>query len=105
MTARQQDKPMSETLPFALDRLKDFPNVMGLDIEELGEEEQAEVLAEFENFFQEMKPIITQFVMGAYEAPVFTYEEQQRTAISQFENTSFASCYEEYEEEAAALEE
>ena len=111
MTARQKDKPMSETLPFALDRLRDFPKDMGVDIEELSEEleleeeEQAEILAEFEPFFQEMKPIITQLVMGAYKAPVFTCEETQRGWISDFENAAFASCYEGYEEEAAALEE
>ncbi len=105
MTARQEDKPMSETLPFALDRLKEFLDDMGVDVEELGEEERAEVLAELEVYFQTMRPIITQMVMGAYKAPTFTYEEHQRDAISEFENGAFASCYESYEEEAAALEE
>ncbi len=103
MTARQQDKPMSETLPFALDRLRDFPKDIGVDIEELSEdleeEEQAEMHAEMlaviENYFQEMKPIITQLVMGAYEAPVFTDEKTQRRWISDLENAVFASCYEE----------
>ena len=104
MTARQKDTPMSETLPFALDRIKDFPNDMGILGEELGEEERAEMLAEFENSFQEMKPIITQLVMGAYEAPAFTYEEYQRTAISEFENATFASCYQGWEEDLAAID-
>ena len=45
MTARQNDKPMSETLPFALDRLRDFPKDMGVDFEELSEDlEEAEEL-------------------------------------------------------------
>jgi hypothetical protein len=108
MTARQQGKPMSETLPFALDRIRDFPEDMGLDVEELSEdmdeEKKAEMLAVLENFYQGIKPIITELVMRVYEAPAYTFEENQRTAISELENATFAQCYEGYEEEAALEE-
>jgi len=110
MTARQQDKPMSETLPYALDRLNDFPKDMieliapesSEDLDDLDDVEQAEVEALFDPVFQELKPFITQMVMAAYEVPTFSTGGNQRDLISEFENTFFAGCYTDYEEEAAA---
>ena len=109
MKARQQHTPMSETLPLALDRFGEFPmEVVGLfvpELEDLDDEEQAELRAGLKAVLQKWKPLITQMVMAAYEAPAFDSEVLQRDAISDYENTFFAECYAESEETEAALEE
>ena len=93
MTARQDDAPMSETLPFALDRVDNFFYDMGVDFDELDEEEAELALQEADDFAKEMKPLITKMVMGFYEAPVWTVEMLQTQAISEAENATFASCF------------
>ena len=109
MIARQQDKPMSETLPYALDRLNDFPNDM-IDLidpetsEDLDDVELAVMEVAFGTVSQEFKPMITQLVMGTYEVPTYDSQGLRRDAISDAENTIFAGCYTEYEEEAARLD-
>jgi hypothetical protein len=92
---------MSETLPFALDRLRDIPEEMGVDIDEIDEEQRVEMLAVFEDLYQEMRPVFTQLVRAAYDVPRHTVEEWRRDAISDFENDAFSACFEGYEEEAA----
>ncbi len=109
MTARQHGKPMSETLPFALDRLRGFHEDLGVDVDELSaglsDDEKADLHAELERSYQEVKPAITKMVLGVYKKEVFTDEKLQRDAISDFENGVFASCYMGYEEAAAGPEE
>ena len=81
MTARQMDKPMSETLPAAVDRFRDM--VVGykgeVDLEDT----------------EEMTKAIAPLVMAAYDIPLWPIESMQRNAISTFENTVFGGCYKE----------
>ena len=85
MTARQKGQPMSETLPSAIDRFKDLIGEIGVEIDDLGGEEQEAL--------KELEQVIAQLVMGAYEAPPFTDENAQRMTINHFENAAFAECY------------
>ncbi len=108
MIERQKDKPMSEVLPYALDRLKTFPEgVEGATGEFLKSlayvagKEPGGFLSEFES---ELKPMITEMVKEAYDVPTYSTPENQRDAISDFENDSFESCFEGFEEEFGSSE-
>jgi len=98
MTARQEDEPMSETLPFALDRVSDFSADLLPQIEELagGMDEQfrSELFAQLEETETNLRPIVKSLVAGVYEIPVYAAEGNQRRAISEFGNTVFSSCFE-----------
>ncbi len=80
MTARQMDKPLSETLPMALDRMGDMVEKYR------GEMDSAEM--------KEMEEMFAPLVMAAYEVPSYGMEGLGRSEISEFENTTFAQCYE-----------
>ena len=77
MTARQKKRPMSETLPIAVDRIEDWVEEYGFEIDS---EEMAATL-----------------VIAAHENRVFPnssiYEEERREEISEFENYYFEECY------------
>jgi hypothetical protein len=79
--ARQKNKPMSETLPIAIDRFKDLEDKYGgeVDMEADREAENKEMAAEL--------------VMAAYARPSYGIEELQRREISDFENSVFGDCY------------
>ena len=81
MTARQMDKPMSETLPVAVDRFREM--VIGYG----GEEDLEDT--------EEMTEAIAPLVMAASDIPLWSIESMQRNAISTFENTAFGECYKE----------
>ena len=76
MTARQDDKPMSETLPIAIDRFRDWADKYGFEMD----------MEDAEEFAAEM-------VMAAYESSPSFGEEHQRRRISEFENSHFGECY------------
>ena len=103
MTMRQNGKPMSETLPIALDRLDemvvDIVESMEVDLDQLTEEEKAELNVGPEESMKELKPIVTQLVIGSYDVPVYGSSDNRRRVISETENTMFGSCYQELEEE------
>ena len=77
MTARQKNKPMSETLPIALDRYQDLVDRYGIELD-------TEV---------EMNEAVAELVMDAYARPSFGMKENQRHEISTFENYIFEACY------------
>jgi hypothetical protein len=102
MIARQKHKPMSEVLPDALNRLSEFPNgVEGAtgeflqSIEYVAGKEPGGFLSEFE---RNLKPLITELVKRAYDLPTYGTSGNQRDAINEFENGSFESCYQGFEE-------
>lgn len=97
MTQRQGYEPMSETLPFALDRLADvsfdpdeFLGEFGVEVDD---ESRAEWSAMMEVFRQETRPAVTEMVMGAYDVPTYGIESLRRDAINEFENGTFEECY------------
>jgi len=73
MTARQMDKPMSETLPIAIERFNDFGDKYEIDIDH--------------------EEVAASLVMAAYETPSYSIEGNQQDAISRFENNIFQDCY------------
>ena len=81
MTARQDDKPMSETLPMAIDLFRNLPKRFGVD---------AESDLDGEGEFREAA---TELVMIAYDRPSYDLDELQQTEISNFENGVFSECY------------
>ena len=102
MIARQKHKPMSEVLPDAQNRLGEFPNgVEGVageflqSIEYVAGKEPGGFLSEFE---RNLRPLITALVKRAYDRPTYGAPGNQRDAINDFENDSFESCYEGFEE-------
>ncbi len=76
MTARQKNRPMSETLPFARDRIKDWADKIGLEMDLEEAEKNAAIL-----------------VMDAYDRPVYQVDTLAQGAISDFENVYFEECY------------
>lgn len=102
MAARQRSEPMSETLPYALDRLEGGPEVVAASAEEylsiLADDDREEALARLEDIFQQMRPLVTGMVKGAYEIPVQGLERNQRTVISEWEDQFFAGCYPDRED-------
>ena len=77
MTARQQDRSMSETLLIAIDRVKDWADENGLEMDE----------EEAEEFGSGM-------VMAAYEESISPVDEYKRQKTTEFENSIFKECYE-----------
>ena len=77
MKARQQDRPMSETLPMAKNRIKSWGDKYGLEMDM----DQAEEMA-------------AEMVMAAYEEMISTDAFKKQTT-TEFENASFKQCYEE----------
>lgn len=67
MTSRQKDKPMSETLPIAIDRFKVMQEEYGIEVD-----------------MEETKEAVAELVMAAYARPSFRIEELQQDEISGF---------------------
>ena len=78
MTARQQDRPMSETLPLAQNEIKSWGDKYGLEI---GMDKAEESAAEM--------------VMIAYKVTISTDSFKKQTT-TEFENNVFEECYEEW---------
>ena len=78
MTARQQDRPMSETLPMATNQIKAWGDKYGL---EMGMDKAEETAAEM--------------VMTAYEEMISSSDGYKRERTTEFENAFFKECYEE----------
>jgi hypothetical protein len=76
MTARQKDRPMSETLPTARDRIKDWADNVGFDMDT-----------------KKAEGIAADLVMAAYDIPVYPIDRLAQVEISQFENQHFEECY------------
>ena len=76
MTARQKNRPMSETLPIARDRIKKWADKFGFDYDIKKAEERAAKL-----------------VMAAYDRPSFGSGGNAEDEISTFENDYFEACY------------
>ncbi len=73
MTARQKDRPMSQTLPTAMARVKNWVN-------------------KYE--FEPDDEVATGLVMHAYERPSWNYSDGlKKDEISEFENEAFRGCY------------
>ena len=77
MTARQQDRPMSEALPEATDRIKNWGDRYG-----------------FEMDMNEAEKAAADMVMAAYEETISPVERYKRIEITEFENAVFKECYE-----------
>ena len=77
MTARQKDKPLSETLPAAQKRFRELVDDYGVDTD------------------NESDVLIAEMVMGAYEMPSYGVTANQKSMIAKFENEIFAGCYKE----------
>lgn len=77
MTARQKDKPMSESLPMAKNLVKRWGEKYGLEIP-----------------MDEAEKIAAEVVMAAYTAIISTDPFKKET-ITEFENGVFAECYKE----------
>ena len=78
MTARQQDRPMSETLPLATNEIKSWGDKIGIEMDmDVAEEMAAEM------------------VMAAYKEMISPTDEYKRLMTTEFENTIFKGCYEE----------
>ena len=75
MTARQKDRPMSETLPMAKNLIKSWGEKYGLEIA-MGEAEE----------------MAAEMVMAAYKKMISTDPFKKET-ITEFENNIFAECY------------
>ena len=78
MTARQKDRPMSETIPNATNLIKRWADKYRLAVDMEEAEEQAADL-----------------VMDAYLKASYDVEELQRDQISEFEDSYFKACYRE----------
>ena len=76
MIARQKDKPMSQTLPLARDRIKKWADKFGFGVDLKEAEEQA-----------------AQLVMAAYDRPSYGSGGNAQDQISDFENDYFKECY------------
>jgi hypothetical protein len=76
MTARQQNRPMSETLPRATDRVKEWGDKYGLEMD-----------------MEEAEEAAAGMVMAAYEVMISTNEEFRQDRVTEFENDIFKECY------------
>ena len=76
MIARQKDKPMSETLPLAIIQVTAWTGIYEIDIDKETIEEMA-----------------AEMVMHAYRSPSYSADGNQRSTISEFENSYFEECY------------
>ena len=77
MTSRQQNRPMSEMLPKATNRIKDWSDRYG-----------------FEMDMDEAEEAAADMVMAAYEEIISPVEKNKRIEITEFENAVFKECYE-----------
>ena len=77
MTSRQQNRPMSEMLPKATNRIKDWSDRYGFEMDMDEAEEKA-----------------ADMVMAAYEEIISPVEKNKRIVITEFENGVFKECYE-----------
>ncbi len=77
MTSRQQNRPMSEMLPKATNRIKDWSDRYG-----------------FEMDMDEAEEAAADMVMAAYEEIISPVEKHKRIEITEFENAVFKECYE-----------
>lgn len=77
MKARQKDRPMSETLPMAKNRIKSWGDKYGLEMD-----------------IDEAEAIAAEMVMAAYEEMISTDPFKKQTT-TEFENAFFKQCYEE----------
>ncbi len=77
MKARQRDRPMSETLPMAKNRIKSWGDKYGLEID-----------------MDEAEEMAAEMVMAAYEKMISTDAFKKQTT-TEFENAFFKQCYEE----------
>ena len=78
MTARQQNRPMSETLPRGTDRVKEWGDRYGLEMD-----------------MEEAEEAAAGMVMAAYEVMISTNEEFRQDRVTDFENGIFKECYKE----------
>lgn len=78
MIARQQDRPMSSTLPETTNQIKKWGDKYGLEMD-LGEAEE----------------MAADMVMVAYEETISFGDEFKRQMTTEFENSIFKGCYEE----------
>ena len=78
MKARQQDRPMSETLPMAKNRIKSWGDKYGLEMD-----------------MDEAEEMAAEMVMAAYEEMISSGDEFKQQRTTEFENTIFKECYEE----------
>lgn len=77
MTARQKNRPMSETIPVAADGIMGWSDKYELEMTAGKAEEAA-----------------ADMVMAAYEQSIQPVERHQRLEITEFENAVFKECYE-----------
>jgi len=77
MKARQKDRPMSETLPMAKNRIKSWGDKYGREMD-----------------IDEAEAIAAEMVMAAYEEMISTDPFKKQTT-TEFENAFFKQCYEE----------
>ena len=91
MYARQSNVPMSSTLPNTLDELRNMFTELGVDINDMDEEQQ--------EAFGQIEELITRLVMDAYEVPAWDLESLQNDAVNSFENSAFSYCYQGFLEE------
>ena len=77
MVARQKDRPMSDTLPSARDRIKKWSDKFGFDLD-----------------FKEAEQMAADLVMAAYDQPSYDMGGGNAPAlINSFENLHFEECY------------
>jgi len=76
MTARQQNRPMSETIPKATNRFKDWSDKYGFDMD-----------------MDETEEVAADMVMAAYGQVISPVENYKRLEITDFENIVFEECY------------
>ena len=80
MIARHKELPMSETLPEAIKRIKDWAEEYGFEFES-----------------KAMEEIAASLVIPAYDSTVYprnsTFDQARQNEISEFENLHFAECY------------
>ena len=110
MSARQSGRPMSETLPMALDRSEDVAHnivrkllevmviaagVPNAPIDDMLSENDLDLPANMD-IGKFLDPMFSELVVGAYESPKYSHDELRQDAISDFENSAFASCYESW---------
>jgi hypothetical protein len=69
---------MSETLPIARDRVKEWADEYGLAVD-----------------MEEAEKMAAELVMDAYVKASYDLEELQRDQIGDFENSYFRECYKE----------
>ena len=85
MTARQREQPMSETLAFKLDQVRELLGETA-DMDDLNDSQLEQLKV--------MEQGLTEMVMGAYETPLATSDEDRRELVNSAEVAAFTGCYE-----------